>query len=298
MSADMPIRHVASIAGAVQEKNDEKPLRIANALIRIIVHQAPPEFQSMVSIMLDTVYADSFDIERRDSDTQLDKGQIPDALRDQFQAHGRLLSPERAAISVAPIEIGSTWQLMDAGKSYVIWRMMADRLTVCYNTRQPGLASRQLRQRIDQTRSGADGIFCFVNLPTGDYILRTSVPEMGSRYGTAETDPAHPVQVQPTPDRGQPAQVAQVTVTLPPTRIFGKVTRLDNAQPVSGARVRLRGDTAFVRTDDTGKYDLRRLVAGKPTVEVTASGFKPGTHQVDDLKAGQEREANLRIESK
>ena len=59
--------------------------------------------------------------------------------------------------------------------------------------------------------------------------------------------------------------------------------------------MRLRGDTAFVKTDDAGKYDLRRLVAGRPTVEVTAAGFKPGVLQVD-LKAGQDREANFTLD--
>lgn len=298
MSQDLPIRHVVSIAGAVHEKNGEKPLRIANALVRIVVHQAPVAFQSMVSVQLNTLYAGSFEVERRDFDAQLDKGLLPDALREQLQAHGRPLSPAKADISVTPIEIGSTWQILDAGISTMIWRVTADRLTVTFNPRRAGAAVQQRRQRIGQAWSAADGIFFFVNLPSGDYILRTSVPEMGTRYGTVETDPAHPVQVQPPPDVGQPAQVAQVVVALPPTRIFGKVTRLDNAQPVAGARVHLRGDTAFVKTDDAGKYDLRRLVAGRPAVEVTAAGFKPGALQVDDLKAGQEREANIPMESK
>lgn len=298
MSQDLPIRHVASIAGVVQEKNGEKPLRIANALVRIIVHQAPETFQSMVLAQLDALYVGSFTVDRRNFDAQLDQGRLPDALREEFQTHSRPLSPAKADISVTPIEIGSTWQILDAGISTMIWRVTADRLTVTFNPRRAGAAARQRRQRIDQAWSAADGIFFFVNLPAGDYSLRTSIPEKGTRYGTVETDPAHPVRVQPPPDNGQPAQVAQVVMAVPPTRLFGTVTRLDNAQPVARARVRLRGDTAFVKTDDAGKYDLRRLVAGKPTVEVTAAGFKPGVLQVDDLNAGQEREANVAIESK
>ncbi len=298
MSQDLPIRHVASIAGVVQEKNSETPLRIANALIRIIVHQAPEVFQSMVLAQLDTLYAGSFTVERRDFDAQLDQGRLPDALWVQLQAHGRTLSPAKAGISVTPIEIGSTWQILDAGISTMIWRVTADRLTVTFNPRRAGAAAQQQRQRIDQTWSAADGIFFFVNLPAGAYSLRTSVPEMGTRYGIVETEPTHPVQVWPPPDVGQPAQVAQVVLALPPTRLFGTVTRQDNTQPVAGARVRLRGDTAFVKTDYAGKYDLRRLVAGRPTVEATAAGFRTGALQIDDLKAGQDREANLTLESK
>jgi hypothetical protein len=198
---------------------------------------------------------------------------------------------------VAPIEIGSTWQILDAGISTMIWRVAPDTLTVTFNPRQAGAAMQPRRQRIDQAWSAADGIFYFVNLPAGDYILRTSVPELGTRYGTVETDSAHPVQVQSRPKVGQPAQVAQVVVALPPTRLFGKVTRPDKA-PIVGARVHLRGDTAFVKTDDAGKYELRRLLAGRPTVEATAAGFKPGTRQVDDLKAGEDREADIPLESK
>lgn len=288
MSAGMSIRHVASIAGVVEEKNGEKPLRIANALVRIIVHQAPPEFQSMVSAMLDAVYAGSFFVERRNFDAQLDKGQMPDALRQQFQAHGRPLSPAKADLSVTPIEIGSTWQVLDAGRASMIWRVTADRLTVTFNPRSPGTASRRPHQRIDQARSAADGIFFFVNLPPGDYILRTSVPELGSRYGTVETDPAHPVQVQPPPDSGQPAQVAQVVVALPTTRVRGKVTAAPAGDPLPGAAVRLLGDTTIVKTGEDGSYDLSHQIAGKPTLRVTATRFRPLTRHVE-LAAGQER---------
>ena len=294
MSGDKPIRHVVSIAGVVQEKNDQKPLRIADALVRIIVHQAPPEFQAMVSTMLDPVYANSFTIDASDFVTELDGGRLPEALREQFRAHGKPLSPEATSISVIPKEIGSTWQIIDAGTSYTIWHLATDRLTVYFNVRQLGLASRQPRQRIDQTRSQGDGVFTFVDLPPGDYLLRVSVPEMGSRYGTVETDPAHPVQVQPAPDVG-PVTVAEINILLPPTRIHGTITQAGNGNPLPAARLHLLGDTTVVKTDADGRYELTRQLAGTPALKVTAPRFQPDTRRLA-LAAGDDCVADFALQ--
>jgi hypothetical protein len=76
-------------------------------------------------------------------------------------------------------------------------------------------------------------------------------------------------------------------IALQPTRIRGRVTR-NGGQPVVGVKVRLRGDTDIVLTDDDGRYVLAAIVAGKPTIEVTAKTFRPFS-QALSLAAGQER---------
>jgi hypothetical protein len=143
---------------------------------------------------------------------------------------------------------------------------------------------RKRRERLDRVFTQLDGIFTFVDLPPGSYRMRISAPEEGSRYGIAETGP---VEVQQAP-AGGPVPVAQVAVALPPTRIHGTVTEAVSGNPLQGAAVRLLGDTTVVKTGDDGSYDLSRQIAGKPTLQVTATRFQSLTRHVE-LAAGEER---------
>jgi hypothetical protein len=301
MDTPIRIRHVVSIAGVVRETvvptNQKEAARIADALVRIVVPEAPAMFQARVSAMLDAWYANSFDIASDSFATELDASQLSDALRAQFEAHGKVLSkkkdeePEERRAYIVPIEMGSTWQVVDAGVSYVIWQLNG-RLTVYFSLRpQAGMASGRLRQRIDQTRTQADGIFYFINLPPGPYRLRVSAPEMGSRYGVEEIGP---VDVQAAPEAG-PFPVARADADLPPTRIHGVVTAASTGRPVLAARVRLLGDTTILRTGEDGRYTLTRLVAGKPTIEVTAADFKRSTRKIE-LAAGQDRQEDFALD--
>ena len=229
------VRHVVSIAGVVQERSerqndaeenhkqrDEKPppRRIANAWVRIIVHTAPLAFQSRVLAMLAALYADSFTIELGhmeldDYVTQLDTGKPSDALLALFQMHGRIISQQA---TIVPNETGSNWQLVDAGKSYMIWRF-TDKLRLYCNARDGGMLIPSQRKRIDHTWSRADGVFYFLDLPPGEdgesYQLRVSVPDTGTRYGTVE---CKPIQVQ-TNAKDERVQPAWVPVELSSTRL-------------------------------------------------------------------------------
>jgi hypothetical protein len=148
------------------------------------------------------------------------------------------------------------------------------------------------RERINTTYSQADGIYRFVDLPPGPYKLRVTAPEMGTRYGEC---PAGPVNVQKGPDDDPPFAAVQADADLPPTRIWGKVTAAGTTDPIPGARVRLLGDTTIVKTDKDGSYALTRLVASKPTIEVTAAGFKKATRKIE-LAAGQDRQDDFALD--
>ncbi|MEZ4733114.1 MAG: carboxypeptidase-like regulatory domain-containing protein [Caldilineaceae bacterium] len=182
-----------------------------------------------------------------------------------------------------------------------------------------------LRQpaRIDRTWSQADGIFFFLDLPEGsyrlrvtmvdlppqdyrlrgslvtspphDYRLHTPLSQLGTRYGLFATDEKHPLQVV-APQDGKPAPIARADVQLPPTRIHGVVTALESGEPVVGAKVRLRGDPTVISTQDDGRYELVRLVAGKPTVAVAAAGYKVATRSVS-LNPGQDRMVNFKLQA-
>jgi hypothetical protein len=147
------------------------------------------------------------------------------------------------------------------------------------------------QERPDRTVSQSDGIFIFVDLPSGPHRLRVSAPEMGSRYGAVEVGP---IEVQAVPAEG-PFSAARADVDLPPTRIRGVVTDAVTGRAIPAARVRLLGDTTVVKTGDDGAYDLSRQIAGKPTLQATALRFQPKTRQLE-LAAGQERVENLALQ--
>ena len=183
-----------------------------------------------------------------------------------------------ARVEIIVAEAPAAFQMMvDANKSDPAWR--------------------RRRERIDRTWSHADGIFYFLDLPPGEaderYRLRVSVPGMGTRYGTLETDP---IRVEAHPE-GQPVQVAWTEVELTPTRVHGMVTQVDaggDELPIAGAKVRLRGESRFETTDDDGSYQLTQLVSGRPTLEVSAHMFETFTQQLA-LQAGQDEEVYVQL---
>jgi hypothetical protein len=138
--------------------------------------------------------------------------------------------------------------------------------------------------RPDRTYSQVDGIFFFTDLPSGTYRLHVSAPQYGSRFGVFDTQP---IDVPPVP--------ARVDVDLPSTRVRGVVVRSDTSEPVARALVRVRGDPQSVRTDDQGRYELRRLVRGSPTLEVMAPNLAPARTTVA-LTAGQEQVVDIQLD--
>lgn len=146
--------------------------------------------------------------------------------------------------------------------------------------------------RPDRTISQVDGIYFFTDLPPGAYRLRVSAPEHGSRFGVVETGETN---VPPAPSFGQPLALKPVDVELPSTRVRGVVTRSDSGASVPGGLVRVRGDPQATRTDDAGRYELRRLVQGKTTVEISAPNLAPVRRTVD-LVAGQEQVLDIQLD--
>ncbi len=146
--------------------------------------------------------------------------------------------------------------------------------------------------RPDRTFSQVDGIYFFTDLPPGAYRLRISMPQHGSRFGVVETDVT---TVAPAPAFGQPLALKVVDIELPSTRIRGIVTRSDSGASVPGGLVRVRGDPQATHTDDAGRYELRRLVQGKTTVEISAPNLA-SIHRTVEVVAGQEQVLDIQLD--
>ena len=62
-----------------------------------------------------------------------------------------------------------------------------------------------------------------------------------------------------------------------------------------GGLVRVHGDPQATRTDDAGRYELRRLVKGKSTLEISAPNLALASATVN-LTAGQEQVLDIQLD--
>src|SRR5262249_8405732 len=85
---------------------------------------------------------------------------------------------------------------------------------------QYGAAWPKLSERPDRTSTAADGCFCFVDLPDGDYTLSCVLSGAAHRYGAAE----HTFTV--TRDSQGRIALATAQIDLPPTGARGVVQGL------------------------------------------------------------------------
>lgn len=131
----------------------------------------------------------------------------------------------------------------------------------------------ELAERPDQTQTGVDGHFSFLDLPNGAYTLTTSLPQLGKRCGT--------VQAQANVARNAQGKITMATVTMqmPATTLKGKITRPDTA-PIVMAQVRVKNSDEATLSDSQGNYLLTYLESGDRTVVVSASGFQSVSRNV------------------
>jgi Carboxypeptidase regulatory-like domain/CarboxypepD_reg-like domain len=142
-----------------------------------------------------------------------------------------------------------------------------------------------------QTQTREDGSFYFIDLPDGQYTLKVSAPNLGSRYGTANV-----ANVTVKDENGRLIFDSQANVKLSPTRLIGQVKRSDNNQPIANALVQLRGSETQTLTNKEGRYVLSGIQASQPRVQVSVNGFVTQIQQVKEkLIAGQEQAVEFRL---
>lgn len=143
-------------------------------------------------------------------------------------------------------------------------------------------------ERLDRTRTAADGHFHFLDLPDGDYSLAASLPGSGTRYGTA--------QAQATVSRDAKGNITMATadMALPPTALKGQIADQASGDPVLMAEVRMKGSGERAFSDGEGRYLLTGLEAGERTVVVFASGRETVTQTVQ-LSRGSVAELDVAL---
>ena len=155
-----------------------------------------------------------------------------------------------------------------------------------YST-QFGAAWSTMPERPDQTRSRADGLFYFLDLPNGNYELNISVPGFGKRYGSV----VRKVKVATAANGSY--QLDWANVSIPPTAIEGCVS--SKKINVSFARVQVQGSGETAFSDNAGLYSITGVEPGKRTLLVYAQGYKPVTQPITIAKPGDLQTVNFNL---
>lgn len=156
-------------------------------------------------------------------------------------------------------------------------------------------------QRPDRTRSRADGLYYFLDLPDGDYEICALLPNCGRRYGEVRQK-----KKVPRGDLNKSGQEALkgmwLGLALPPTLIRGRIYDAAKQAGVKMAEVRLKrsGERAF--SGAKGDFTLGPIEASEKaerTLECFAQGYAPKEKsRIVVAKAGQLQElGDINLES-
>jgi hypothetical protein len=148
---------------------------------------------------------------------------------------------------------------------------------------------KDLRQRPDRRYSEQDGHFHFLDLSDGSYTLRATLPEKGSRFGTAQLS-----AVVSRDSFGHPIMTT-VGLSLPPTTLAGRITDQSSGDPIVMAEVIIQGSHESAYSDRQGDYLLVGLEAGSRTMLVSAQGYQPVSQTVSLATAGTTLTRNVAL---
>lgn len=136
--------------------------------------------------------------------------------------------------------------------------------------------------RPDRTRSRADGLYYFLDLPDGDYEVIALLPNCGKHYNEAR----HKKRVSGENQKGSGKDALKamwLELVLPPTMIRGRIYDADKKAGVAMAEVRLKGSGERTFSGPRGDFMLGPIEASKKaerTLECFGQGYarkeKPG----------------------
>ncbi len=138
-----------------------------------------------------------------------------------------------------------------------------------------------LAERPDRTRSAADGVFYFLDLPDGKYTLAASVARFGKRYGAARGSATVSRDAQGN------VKMAFLEIGLKPTTVQGKVTGAGHKAGVLMAEVRVKGSGERAFSDGQGEYVLAGVEPGQRTILVAAQGYRTAAKPVTIDQPGE-----------
>lgn len=138
------------------------------------------------------------------------------------------------------------------------------------------------------TKTAADGLFYFLDLPEGDYTLIASMPNSQRRYGVSQGK-----NVTVSRNDQDDIAISVADITLPSTSIIGKISSTIEAsdEPIMLAEVRIKGSQDSTFSDSKGEYILSKLEASvrERTVIVQAQGYQDTQRTIALSEPGEQK---------
>lgn len=157
--------------------------------------------------------------------------------------------------------------------------------------KQYGTQWQAMIERLDRTPTRADGFFHFRDLPVGTYTLKASLPDQGTRYGTAQA------AVTVALDASSKPIPVTTALTLVPTTLTGTISVQagNETLPVFMAQVQVKGSGESTFSDRQGNYWLTGLEIGNRTVQVVFKGYQANPATVALGPAGVEQSLSFTL---
>jgi hypothetical protein len=151
---------------------------------------------------------------------------------------------------------------------------------------QHGSGEAQL-ERVYRTRTAADGLFYFLDLPDGHYTIAATLSPCGRRYGSSQGG------AKVSRDAKGNLTMAFLELGLQPTTVLGKVTGGKSALLM--AEIRVMGSDERVFSDAQGRYALRGIEPGKRVIVAVARGYKAASKPITIEQPGEVATVNFAL---
>jgi len=159
-------------------------------------------------------------------------------------------------------------------------------------------------QRPDKTRSRADGLFYFLDLPDGEYGLTAVLPNSGQRYAAAKQRATVSWAALDEFDKrnaaGEKMQRTCVKLALQPTTLRGKIIDAARDTGIMLAEVRMKASGERTFSDAQGGFLISPIQPGKSrcVLQAFAQGYEPAEEEVAISAVGQSYHKDLKLKRK
>lgn len=163
---------------------------------------------------------------------------------------------------------------------------------------QYGEQWQKMLERPDRKVTKNDGYFYLTNLPAGDYLIETSLPNSPTQYNPVRTT----VKVS-SPVNGK-IPTMMTDIVLSPTGIKGTITDANDAKKlVVNAKIQIQDSGDMTISDQKGNYRLLGLESSKSgqrtiTLIVSATGYQQVSQTINIQRGVVITEQNFALKAK
>lgn len=156
-------------------------------------------------------------------------------------------------------------------------------------------------ERPDRTRSRADGLFYFLDLPDGEYGLTAVLPNCGRRYAPAEqkakVSRAALDKFDQQNNMAAKLESMWIKLSLQPTAVRGKVVDAERSTTITLAEVRMKASGERTFSDAQGDFVLSPIQPSKNkrVLQAFAQGYEPAEAEIAITDVGKAYHEDLKL---